>query len=371
MTDTEPQQPESPGPHVARGWRLRVVFSPDPAVDGKWFPLDEPMSIGREGQGLAGVADRRLTRTHARLEPAAERVLVTDCGSRNGVFVDGMRVERGELRLNQVLRVGDSFLVVDREPLACRDSALDADVIGEASSFLDACERARVGASAGLRVLLLGESGAGKELLARAVHRWASRSGSFVPLNASVLPVELAESTLFGHLRGSFSGADRDHEGVLQSADGGTVFFDEVAEVPQRVQPKLLRERRADIVALFRHYLGADVALTPGFVEGALLYAWPNNVRELRVISRRLRASGAELAQLHQLNDILGEAQALAPPERKTVREKRAAPDATELEAVLRAYAGNVARSAAHFGRDPRQIYRWIERWQIDLGAIR
>jgi len=91
-------------------------------------------------------------------------------------------------------------------------------------------------------VHLCGESGTGKELVARAVHRYSRRaSGPFVAVNAASLTPSLAESELFGHARGSFTGADQPHQGLLERADGGTLFFDEVADIPLALQVKLLR----------------------------------------------------------------------------------------------------------------------------------
>jgi two-component system response regulator PilR (NtrC family) len=91
-------------------------------------------------------------------------------------------------------------------------------------------------------VYIAGESGVGKELVARLIHEQGPRgAGPFVPVNCGAIPSELMESELFGHRKGSFTGAHADKEGLFQSANGGTLFLDEVAELPLHLQVKLLR----------------------------------------------------------------------------------------------------------------------------------
>ncbi len=139
----------------------------------------------------------------------------------------------------------------ERDRLAAENRALRGqekldprviDPIGSAPSFVQAVELCRTVAPAGVPVLLLGETGTGKEVLARSLHRWSPRADrAFVAFNCAAVPETLLESELFGHVRGAFTGAARDKKGLFEEADGGTVFLDEIGEMPAPMQAKLLR----------------------------------------------------------------------------------------------------------------------------------
>ncbi|MEL7370106.1 MAG: sigma-54 dependent transcriptional regulator [Myxococcota bacterium] len=120
--------------------------------------------------------------------------------------------------------------------------APQTNLVGQSPSFLECVRLAERVASSDLPVLVTGENGTGKELLARFVHdRSPRREGPFVPINCGALPEQLAESILFGHVRGSFTGAHQDHDGLFSEANGGTFFLDEVGDLPLPLQVKVLR----------------------------------------------------------------------------------------------------------------------------------
>ena len=115
-------------------------------------------------------------------------------------------------------------------------------IVGNSKSTQELRSMIRRIAPSEINIMILGPSGTGKELVAKAIHKLSKReSKSFVPLHCGAIPGELLESELFGHLKGSFTGADRDKAGLLKSAHGGTLFLDEVGEMPQNMQVKLLR----------------------------------------------------------------------------------------------------------------------------------
>jgi len=137
----------------------------------------------------------------------------------------------------QSLRLGRSAA----SPPPGMDTPVDEEIVGQSPDMLSLLQEIDVVANSDLPVLLLGETGVGKELFARRIHRHSSRSKPLVQVNCAALPEALAESELFGHVRGAFSGATTDRAGRFEVADGGTIFLDEIGELPLTIQAKLLR----------------------------------------------------------------------------------------------------------------------------------
>jgi len=228
-----------------------------------------------------------------------------------------------------------------RRELAQQRGALE--LIGVSESMRSIMAQISQVAPSDATVLITGESGTGKELVARALHTGSERSENpFIPVNCAAIPKDLLESELFGHIKGSFTGAVRDRAGKFAQADGGTIFLDEVGEMPVELQPKLLRalqereiepvggvprkvdvrvvaasnknleeqiaaglfredlyyrlavipleipplrRRSGDIPLLVKHFLakfgGAELTLEPDAMDLLCSYTWPGNVREL------------------------------------------------------------------------------------------
>ena len=198
--------------------------------------------LGRES--LAQTGDDRLSRQHARIRWNGTRFQVADLGSRNGTFVGGSLVADGEVTALPpvVVRTGRtiSLLVPDIQPFEDAEvQTVDGAIVGPTlRQAWDAVERAARG---GKTLLLTGESGAGKELAARAFHRASGATGELVAVNCAAIPAGVAERLLFGAKKGAYSGADKDADGYLVTADHGTLFLDEIAELDAQVQAKLLR----------------------------------------------------------------------------------------------------------------------------------
>jgi DNA-binding NtrC family response regulator len=197
------------------------------------------LSVGGASDNAIVLSDRAVSQYHCRIEPSSRGVSLRDLDSTNGTWVDGLRIGQQELRPGAVIRVGRTELRV-----ACRGSGRErsSEPVVESTSMLSVM--AEVDRFAGLSwpVLIRGETGVGKEHVARALHeRGGRQKGPFVPLNGGGLPRELIETELFGHERGAFTGAVQAHRGAFEQAHGGTLFLDEVAELPQDLQTRLLR----------------------------------------------------------------------------------------------------------------------------------
>ncbi len=185
------------------------------------------------------------SRHHAELARDGRFWVVRDLGSRNGVRVNGRRVEREALSPGDVVCMGDWVGVVRRiaqgpEGGLSGFRELAPGLCG-GPLLAETLRRLPELAATHLRLVVQGETGTGKECVARAIHQWSGRPGKFVGLNCAALPPELAESELFGCARGAFTGADRSRPGYLRTAHGGTLLLDEITDLPLKVQPKLLR----------------------------------------------------------------------------------------------------------------------------------
>jgi transcriptional regulator with GAF, ATPase, and Fis domain len=192
------------------------------------------------------LADPHVSRLHARLDVEDTDYVLRDLGSTNGTRVGGTRVLQACLDDGAIIELGATrirFRVLDEPfeiPLANEDCF--EGLIGRSVAMRELFGLCARVAPTDAPVIIQGETGTGKELVARAIHQRSRRSGKpHVVLDCSAIPPSLVESELFGHERGAFTGAVAMRPGVFERADGGTVFLDELGELPLELQPKLLR----------------------------------------------------------------------------------------------------------------------------------
>jgi DNA-binding NtrC family response regulator len=213
---------------------------------------DPAILVGRSPDCDLVLRDESVSWRHASVEKVSDGIRIRDLGSSNGTFLEGSRIESAVAEPGDRVRLGRTTLQLfspahprpaSQEAEAAGDSARGlAELIGRSKPMRAVYQRIREAARGKLPVLILGETGSGKELAARALHMIGPRaSGALVPVNCAALPRELVEAELFGHTRGAFTGAQTDRVGAFEAAAGGTIFLDEIAEFPLDLQPKLLR----------------------------------------------------------------------------------------------------------------------------------
>jgi transcriptional regulator with GAF, ATPase, and Fis domain len=189
--------------------------------------------------------DPTISRFHCSIQREGGAWRIVDTGSTNGTRVDGVRILSAELEGNAALAIGDSLLRVrpDRGESASLPVVSGfGSIIGASATMARLFATLERIAASDIDVLIHGESGTGKELVATEIVQRSPRAqGPLVVVDCGSISPTLVESELFGHVRGAFTGADRDREGAFEAADGGTVFLDEIGELPLELQPKLLR----------------------------------------------------------------------------------------------------------------------------------
>ena len=407
---------------------------------------DSRRTLTRNGRvAVLGVPDHEVSRKHLRLSRQPEGWEVSDLGSKNGILVNGEPTPSTTLTDGDVIEAGGTVLMfredggtIDRFSDRFPDRDLTAEaaipipfrtVSLELEHRLDQLTKIARGT---VPVLIRGETGTGKELIARAIHDVSARRGAFVPINCGALPRNLIESELFGHRRGAFSGANEERDGLVRRAHGGTLFLDEIAELPEESQVALLRvlqegevrpvgasdpvkvdirvvaathqdiparivdgrfrqdlyarlagfemslpalrDRREDLGSLIAAIL-PRVTATPQRItlhraaaRCLLRYPWPLNVRELE---QALRAAVAltDTGEI-RLEHLPEVIRTYVPPSASSMRPE----DRVLRERVidlLREHAGNVTAVGRAMGKAPIQIRRWCHRLQIELSQFR
>jgi len=351
-----------PGTGALRSVRYRVTVTTGPDA-GAQRSLQGPLFVGTHTDAGLRLADPTVSRYHVELRPQQDGVLVRDLGSTNGTFLHGTRVTEVVVQNAGRFLVGHTELSISQDeedlgrPISERDSFGRA--LGRSRAMRELFGVLEAVAPTDSTIVLLGESGTGKELLAEAIHQASPRRGKpLVVFDCGAVAPTLVESELFGHVKGSYTGATQDRMGAFLGANGGTLFLDEIGELPLDLQPKLLRalergtvkrlgedlqreadvriiaathrdleaetragrfradlyyrlavvvarvpplrERPDDLPLLVDHLVReagrTDFQVSPGLIEKLSAHAWPGNVRELRnLVQRALAGGGVDL----------------------------------------------------------------------------
>ena len=240
---TEDQSKPRAAPIEARGKPALIAAYPTPRA----LPLPRlGCAVGREWLEEHGVVDPKASRDHLQLTGNGSRLHVIDAGSRNGTVLNGARLapqQPAPLDDGAIVRLGNTLLVYRAEFTGAM--LPDPPLGGLVSPFGLRDLRGqlqRLSAARGaVNVLIEGETGTGKELVAAAVARQLGRAERYVAINVTGIPSGVFDSQLFGYVAGAFSGGGKGSPGVFVAHDGGAVFLDEIGELPLELQPKLLR----------------------------------------------------------------------------------------------------------------------------------
>ncbi|CAN5904604.1 hypothetical protein BH11MYX3_BH11MYX3_26690 [soil metagenome] len=266
--DDSPRTRLQPRP-VRMVHRLRITVEAGPDAGAQHAPDDvASIAIGTSEDNAIVLTDPTVSRYHLELRRTASGVQVTDLGSRNGTWVGGVRLERAIVPAGTRLKLGDTTIVVDDAGSTVAPPQTEAprppDLVGESEGIREVARLVHKLARVDSSVLIQGETGTGKEVIARALHEASPRrTGELVVVDCGSMPATLIASILFGHEKGSFTGADQRRVGAFERAQGGTVLLDEIGELPLEVQPALLGvlERRAFSRVGGAQPIGVDVRI--------------------------------------------------------------------------------------------------------------
>ena len=242
--DTVQMEAGNPNRWEIHGWNLAIL---EGSQKGTVFPCPLGTTvIGSATSSQVCLNDPTVSRVHAEVIVGQDRVLIRDCESTNGTYVEEVQVRDADVREGHRIRVGSTVLRLERanETLIAELSANErfGDMVGRSPAMRAVFSILERVAPTDARVLLQGETGTGKDLAARAIHENSRRAdGPYVAVDCGAIAESLFESELFGHVRGAFSGAVSDRTGVIEEANGGTLFLDEIGELSLGLQRKLLR----------------------------------------------------------------------------------------------------------------------------------
>jgi two-component system, NtrC family, response regulator AtoC len=419
----------APSTPAAPGARRLLVFG-----GGVTEPIALPgrgaLVLGRAPDCDVHIDHPSVSRRHCRLD-VDEQLAVEDLGAVNATIVGGRRLTPGQravIATGEPFQLGDVVALVQGSEVAPAAPRLPAGVVAADPAMRRVFELAARLGLGDVPILILGETGVGKELVAEAVHRASPRAAApLVRVNCAALAPTLVASELFGHEKGAFTGADRAQPGLFEAADGGTLFLDEIGDLPAAAQAALLRvvesrevmpvggrkprtvdvrlvaathhdlrervaagefradlfyrldgftlkvpplrERAADIAPLVARF--APVAVSPAALAALEAHPWPGNVRELRhvIASAALLAGAGPIEPAHLPPSLTGAAPSAGAPAANAaaspVRSELADVERRRIVEALAAADGNQTRAAELLGMPRRTLVRRLAEYNI------
>jgi transcriptional regulator with GAF, ATPase, and Fis domain len=419
--------PDATQSRVPRAFRAHPRVHWTDATGEHHATLRERSSAGSAPGSAVLISDPTASRLHAELDPRADGIWVTDLGSKNGTFVDGVLISAARAVQGAKITIGSTEIVVERdadsEAIELWPAPAFGPLIGESVGMRELFARLSRIAKSEAPAFIRGETGTGKELVARAIHEASSRAaGPFIVIDCSALAASVLESELFGHTRGAFTDAKTARAGAFEAAQGGTAFLDEIGELPLALQPKILRvlesrtvrrigeseyrpidvrfisathrdlrsmvnagsfredlyfrlavlpahlpplRERPDDIAPLVHHFARGTSNEAAIARAAAGRAWLGNVRELRNFVERANVLGVDEA-LACDDEPRAAAQSNTQPPSALYKDARdAAIDQFErdyVRALLARHDGNVTRAAEEAGLNRTYLHRLVKK---------
>ena len=416
--------------------RMRFTLVAPGAEGVRRIPIDGTLLVGKHPSNDVVVETQGVSRYHLELRAEPACVLVRDVGSKNGTFFDGARITEVRLGPGSSFRVGGpagTELLIESEArpsLAPSAATRFGPLMGESQRMRAVFALLERTAASNTTLLVRGETGTGKELVAKAVHEASTRAGGpMIIVDCGAIPGALIESELFGHVRGAFTDAASDRVGAFEAANGGTLFLDEIGELPVSLQPKLLRavedrsiqrvgeshrrpidvrliaathrdlaadvaggrfrqdlffrlnvvtvelpplrDRGRDVIILADHLLtnlglGGTLEFDERLQAALLAYQWPGNVRELRNAIERAAHLGAEHAV--PLAEATPSTETSAPdlPFKEAKEQIVYSFERAYLVRLLERHKKNISAAARDAGIDRNYLYRLLKKHGLE-----
>jgi DNA-binding NtrC family response regulator len=421
--------PARAGARAPRG-QIVVVEGPDAGRAARIG--DEGVVVGTDDDCGLRLTDERVSRRHVEIRPDGGRFAVRDLESTNGTLFEGSRLGEAVVDVGATLKLGRSFIRIVTEPevleVTPSQSRRFGELVGESLAMREVFAVLELASQSEVTVLLEGETGTGKGLVAEAIHQASPRAERpFVVVDCGALPPSLIESELFGHARGAFTDARENRVGAFESAQGGTVFLDEIGELPLEMQPKLLRaldsrvirpigstrtvpldvriiaatnrdlreevnrgrfradlfyrlnvvrvripalrERREDIPGLAAHFYrrlarDTDPAPPPELLAWVSQQRWPGNVRELRAaVERALLLGDTGGGDTGTAINVSNVGDVTFHAAKQRIIDDW---EREYLRAAMRQFDGNLTRAGAAVGLDRNHLRLLLQRHGID-----
>lgn len=385
------------------------------------------LTIGREQRNTLVLDDDFVSRSHACIEKKTEKgvYILRDKNSQNGVFLNGARIREAILNNNDSVQIGKTQFTFSFERYKHKWKMISQS---KNKNWNETLSRLPHIALSGSPVLILGPSGSGKEVIAQIIHQESKRSQeNMVSINCSALTESLVESELFGHKKGSYTGSFGNRRGAFLTASGGTLFMDEIGDLPLKLQPKILRaieykevkpvgsdlplktdvriisathqdlkskaeenefrrdlyfrlnvltvtipalrERMEDFDQLFQYFcLIYGTSFAPQAVNVLKKYHWPGNIRELKNTIERAKALFP--------NEILDKEKTLNILDKMGEENKAQGLPLWELEKnsivkTLKIYKGHQKKTADSLGIPRSSLHDKIRAYQIDMSQFK